>query len=237
LVAGNGSERAAPGNTNMHGFEAIDAAKEAVERECPGVVSCADILVFASRDSVRLTKGKGWRVPSGRRDGRVSLAAEVGQNLPPATFTAPQLIATFAAKNLSAQQMVDLSGSHTIGVTHCVQMRDRIFATIDPTMPKNLLRQMQKLCLTPATPTALPLDRHTPDLFDTQYFKNIVVGRGLMTSDQTLFANLSTRPFVVANLNQHKFFTRYAKAMVAMTNIEPKVGTEGEIRRHCQFVN
>lgn len=54
LLDKTGSEKEAAINVNLHGFEAIDAAKAAVEEACPGVVSCADILQYAARDAVTL---------------------------------------------------------------------------------------------------------------------------------------------------------------------------------------
>lgn len=36
----------------MRNFRYIETIKEAVERECPGVVSCADILVLSARDGI-----------------------------------------------------------------------------------------------------------------------------------------------------------------------------------------
>ena len=50
------SEKDAVPNQTLHGFEVIDAAKTAVEKICPGVVSCADILAIASQLSVKLVR-------------------------------------------------------------------------------------------------------------------------------------------------------------------------------------
>ena len=48
------SEKESPPNETLRGFDLIDIIKSKLEEECPGVVSCADILVLAARESVAL---------------------------------------------------------------------------------------------------------------------------------------------------------------------------------------
>lgn len=48
------SEKDAIPNLSLHGFEVIDAAKTAADKECgAGLVSCADILALAAQISVK----------------------------------------------------------------------------------------------------------------------------------------------------------------------------------------
>ncbi|KAL9681563.1 hypothetical protein QQ045_013348 [Rhodiola kirilowii] len=44
-------KNAAPNKGSARGYEVVESAKSALEKICPGVVSCADILTVAARDA------------------------------------------------------------------------------------------------------------------------------------------------------------------------------------------
>jgi hypothetical protein len=117
-----------PNFPSLPGFEVIDAAKAAVERACPGVVSCFDIVQFAGRDaSFFFSRGRvNYALPGGRFDGDVSLESESLAFLPPPFFNLTQLMGSFRAKGLSVDDLVVLSGAHSVGRSHCLSFSDRI---------------------------------------------------------------------------------------------------------------
>ncbi|QCD89482.1 peroxidase [Vigna unguiculata] len=232
-------------NPSLRGFEVIEDAKAQLEAACPQTVSCADILALAARDSALKVGGINYDVPTGRRDGRVSIADEAAQNLPAPTLSADELVSRFSRKGLSGDEMVTLSGAHSIGVSHCSAFSKRLYSfndtfTQDPSMDSSYAETLKANC--PAPPSisdpTVSLDPSTPIRLDTKYYDGLINHRGLLTSDQTLFNSQSTREMVLTNANNAAGWSqKFGKAMVQMGSIEVLTGSNGEIRKHCTFVN
>ncbi|XAR53067.1 Peroxidase [Bertholletia excelsa] len=242
LLDGAATEKTAGPNLLLRGFDVIDDAKQQLESACPGVVSCADILALAARDAVVLTGGRSWQVPTGRRDGTVSLASETS-NLPGFVESVDVLKQKFAAKGFNTQDLVALVGGHTIGTSACQFFRYRLYnftstSGPDPTIDPAFLPQLQSLC--PQNGDAsrrVALDSGSIGQFDASFFTNLRNGRGVLESDQKLWTDASTKALVQRFSGGSKFNAEFGKAMVKMSNIEVKTCTDGEIRRVCSMVN
>ncbi|XP_052155177.1 peroxidase 1-like [Oryza glaberrima] len=243
--AGGQTERdAAPNNPSLRGFEVIDAAKAAVEAACPRTVSCADIIAFAARDSVKLTGNVDYQVPAGRRDGNVSIAQDAFDNLPPFIFTAQKLAERFANKSLSLEDMVVLSGAHTVGRSFCSSFVDRVrnsttgAAIVDAGLDPGYAAQLRALCPTRDTLATTPMDPDTPATLDNNYYKLLPQGKGLFFSDNQLRVNATMNALVTRfAANEAEWKQRFADAMVKMGHIEVQTGRCGQIRVNCNVVN
>ncbi|GLT97768.1 hypothetical protein SLE2022_153170 [Rubroshorea leprosula] len=228
------SEKTAVQNNNSaRGYNVIDKAKAEVEKVCPGVVSCADILAVAARDASEYVGGPTWTVKLGRRDSTTASRSLAESNLPRFTDSLERLTSLFGSKGLSARDMVALSGSHTIGQAQCLTFRDRIYNATD--IDAGFASTRRRGCPANQGDTNLaPLDLVTPNSFDNNYFKNLIQKKGLLQSDQVLFSGRSTDSIVSEySNNQDTFKSDFATAMIKMGDIDPLTGSSGIIRSVC----
>ncbi|KAF7041828.1 hypothetical protein CFC21_051576 [Triticum aestivum] len=238
---------AKPNNNSVRGFTVVDDVKAALEKACPGVVSCADILTIAAEVSVELSGGPRWRVPLGRRDGTTANLTAANSLLPSPRNNLTMLQRKFAAVGLGDIDLVALSGAHTFGRAHCQFVTDRLYNFSKTGMPDPTLDGGYRALLAGSCPrrhgnrSALnDLDPTTPDAFDKNYFTNLQGNRGFLQSDQELLAapGATTAAIVGQFASDEKaFFRSFAAAMINMGNIKPLTGGQGEVRRNCRRVN
>ncbi|WCJ32023.1 Peroxidase superfamily protein [Euphorbia peplus] len=242
----NQAEKSAIPNQTLRGFNVIDAIKTAIEKECPGVVSCADILTLAARDSVHMIGGPFWEVPTGRRDGRVSIASEALSQIPSPFDDINKLKNRFAAKGLNAKDLVVLSGGHTIGIGHCFIIQNRLFnftgkGDTDPSLDPFYAAQLKKKCRLGGDVNAVvEMDPGSFKTFDKNYYNVVSKRRGLFQSDGALLNNAETKSYVLTQSFSNNGFTfsrDFSQSMVKMGYIGVLTGTKGEIRKKCAFVN
>ncbi|CAI0417338.1 unnamed protein product [Linum tenue] len=245
LLDGPDSEKTASPNQSVRGYEIIDQAKDAVEKICPGVVSCADLIAIAARDAVFLSGGGIYRVQTGRRDGLVSSADIANVTLPGPSITVPQAIAAFADKGLTAVDMVLLlGGAHSVGVAHCSFLSERIHnfkgsGKPDPSMDQFTVNTLRSRCPINAIENTVNLDQNpfSPLVLDNSYYQNILLRRGVLQIDQELGMNRFTRPIIANLANSVDFPARFGAAMVRLGAVGVLTGTQGEIRSSCRVVN
>ncbi|XP_057512691.1 peroxidase 4-like [Actinidia eriantha] len=234
-----GEKTAGPNNNSVRGYNVIDDIKSKVEAACPGVVSCADIVAIAARDSTVILGGLSWEVKLGRRDSKTASFSDANSGLPGPDSNLSDLISRFEVLGLSTQDMVALSGSHTIGQARCILFRSRIYneTNIDASFAKT----RQGTCPNSTgsgDDNLAPLDLQTPNFFDNNYFKNLIVQKGLLHSDQVLHDGGSTDSLVETySKNPSTFSSDFAAAMIKMGDISPLTGSNGEIRKECSKVN
>ncbi|KAM6562263.1 hypothetical protein CsatB_022261 [Cannabis sativa] len=237
------------GNT-LRGFEVIDEIKTKLEELCPETVSCADILAFAAREAIFLSGLPYYAVLGGRRDSRTSRSADVNGNLPLPTMSVEDLIALFASKGLNVEDLVVLSGAHSIGQAHCTMFEYRLNETnpndpykpsMEPTYAAKLRKRCNEMKLSPKIGkrnAVVRFDPYTSDRLDNVYYVNLLKGRGLLQSDQALAIDPRTKQFV-----KHMAFDsiawshKFVESMTRLGHFNVLTGNQGQIRKSCRVAN
>ncbi|KAL2621768.1 hypothetical protein R1flu_001973 [Riccia fluitans] len=238
-------EKTSPPNLNsVRGYEVIDDIKAAVEASCPKTVSCADITTLAAFWSVHLTGGPVWIPLFGRRDSLTANFSAALDFLPSPFSTNQGLKDGFKKVGLGVTNLVSLSGAHTLGFSRCAGLIPRLYnfngtGLPDPTIEKGLLSTLQTTCPQGGDGNVtVPLDP-TSKTFDNRYFKELLLFKGILNSDEVLFTQAKDTKGLVETYakNQTRFFNDFSASMIKMGNMKPKTGKQGEIRLNCRKPN
>lgn len=140
-------------------------------------------------------------------------------------------------------------GAHTFGQAKCDLFRNRLFnftgqGSPDATLETTLLSDLRTVCPIGGNGNVTaPLDRNSTDVFDNNYFKNLLQGKGLLSSDQILFSsdlavNTTKRLVEAYSQSQSLFFRDFTCSMIRMGGImNPVNGSSGEVRKNCRVIN
>jgi catalase (peroxidase I) len=175
-------------------------------------------------------------MPAGRYDGRVSSESETLFNLPPPFANVTLLEAMFAAKGLSLDEMVTLSGAHSIGISHCSSFADRLPRNASDPMAMNskFAKLVTRKCK--SSSSTVDQDFKTPTTLDNKYYKNVLNHEVLFTSDAALESS-KTKRLVKENLIPYLWEAKFKQAMRKMGSIGVKTSANGEIRKNCRLIN
>ncbi|XP_071739082.1 peroxidase 70-like [Rutidosis leptorrhynchoides] len=207
-------KNAGPNANSARGFEVIDKIKSEVDKVCRrSVVSCADILTVAARDSVVALGFPSYKLSLSRRSSLPHLR-KLSDTIVPSNSEDLQAILTNLRniQHINQSFLVVLSGAHTLGFTQCRTFRPRIYN--DTNIDQAFASHLRTVCPQVGGDSYLaPLDP-TPASFDGRYFSNLVSKKGLLGSDQVLFNGGETDEIVTKyNDNQKKLFIDFAKSV------------------------
>ncbi|KAK9862530.1 hypothetical protein WJX84_005324 [Apatococcus fuscideae] len=170
------------------GWPIIESVASSLKGSPAESLSLADLVALGGAWAVRATGGPTIDIPVGRRD---ASEEDPEERLPAETLPAAALKATFADKGLNSQELIALSGAHTLGSKG---FGDPV--TFDNTYYQTLLKK----------PWKNPL----------LYMGNMI---GL-ASDHVLPEDRELLPFIKSYANdQALFFTDFAAAYQKMTTM------------------
>ncbi|XP_057419657.1 peroxidase 29-like [Lotus japonicus] len=223
--------------------DTIGEIKLLVEDDCPGVVSCADLIVLAARESVIQTGGPRIQVPLGRKDStNITTSLDADAKIPPPSQKVDDFISDFTSKGMSIEEAVAILGGHTLGVGHCKNIVGRLNdpAQWNPTdfVYETILRIRCPLDndFYNSVP-AVPLDL-TPVCFDNQYYTDILGGRGVFGIDSMVAKDPRTLPFVTNfSQDQNHFFEVFSSAFIKLATADVLTDGQGEVRAICSKFN
>ncbi|KAI3752501.1 hypothetical protein L2E82_24534 [Cichorium intybus] len=260
-----GSEKDTQPNQSLRGFDHIDIIKAELENACPGVVSCADLLVVAARESVILAGGPFYPVHTGRKDSARSFP-QLSYELPSPLDDHPTTILRFATRGFTEKETVTLLGAHSTGMIHCKFFEKRLYNfggtnQPDPSLDSEFADQLRSICNNrthshSGSPSASPSPSPSTSSsktsqnqgmqmdyegkgagFGTLYYRSLLQGRGILFVDQQMTAGAETANWVRNYASDVSLFRRdFAQVMMKLSSTNVLTGGNGEVRLNCREV-
>ncbi|XP_028061049.1 peroxidase 29 [Camellia sinensis] len=236
------SEIASPKNFGIRNRESISVIKSMVEAVCPQQVSCADILILAAREAVAIAGGPWIQVPLGRRDSMSPNYTLADAVLPTLNIGVDHMLRNFSKTGMSIEESVAIMGAHTLGITHCKNILDRLYNSSDAnynTMDTELKKMLRLICRLRSSTANISFVINDPTacIFDNQYYINVMKRRGILSIDSDLLSDPRTVPFVQRFADdQGGFFQAFSSAFVKLSSSGVLTGDQGVIRRICSAV-
>ncbi|KNA22495.1 hypothetical protein SOVF_033690 [Spinacia oleracea] len=179
---------------------------------------------------------------TGRKDSRESYAAVVEEFVPNHNDSISLVLSRFQAIGVDVEGTVALLGAHSVGRVHCVNIVNRLYPSVDPTLDPDYAEYLKRRCPTPdPDPKAVEYARNdleTPMVLDNMFYKHLLNHQGLLLVDQQLASDPSTLPYVENMAADNTYFHhQFARAMIIMSENNPLMGELGEIRKDCGRLN
>ncbi|KAL8140646.1 hypothetical protein V2J09_006667 [Rumex salicifolius] len=239
---GVSTEQTAPRNFGLRNFKYVQVIKKAVEAECPLTVSCADIVALSARDGIQMLRGPHVEMKTGRRDSRESFASVIDEYIPNHNDSISIVLSRFQSLGLDTEATVAVLGAHSVGRVHCTNLVGRLYPEVDPTLDLDYAKYLKGRCPSPTPdPKAVEYSRNdpaTPMILDNMYYKHLLTNKGLLSIDQQLASDPTTLPYVQKMSDDNDYFReQFSRAIILLSENNPLVGDQGEIRKDCRFVN
>ncbi|KAI3986679.1 hypothetical protein MKX01_014217 [Papaver californicum] len=197
------SEKETDRSFGLRNFRHLDTIKEAVERECPEVVSCADILSLMVGRAVHKI---------------------LEQYLPDHNESISVVLDRFSSMVINTPGLVALLGAHSVGRTHCAKLVHRLYPEvsheINPDHVEHMLHKCPDAIPDPKAVQYVRNDRGTPMILDNNYYRNILENKGLLIVDHLLATDPRTKSYVKKMAKSADYWSKeFSRAITILSEI------------------
>ncbi|XP_024536964.1 peroxidase 42 [Selaginella moellendorffii] len=237
-------------------------------RHCSGKTTKVSIISEERKNAKELTilislgfsQSGGPTIPilTGRRDGTTASAKQADDSLFPPQTPLDRVLSVFQSQGLDTvdtvallgiSRLLDLlarnivrscAGGHTLGVSHCPSVVNRLYPRMDSSLPLGFGASLRLRC-----PATIPMNNlsiiandFTNLAFDNRFYSDVIAGTGVLTVDQQLASDPRTRGIVNQfAADRAAFFRAFARGFQKMSHLNVLTSNAGQVRRSCRTAN